>query len=167
MLRIALAGLVAMAFLPAAHAAVDCSAGAVVSAAPLPATVIAPVASELYVRPGQLGMPSGVLSASGSEEQSLDRVLMRLRVESCNNVASAMPARPAINANDPAAYKPQTEFDNTPWRFDMSQNGKRMTAEEFDAWMKARGVRVVKARPAAPEAAAAPAAAEQPATEVK
>jgi len=165
MLRIALAGFVAMALMPAAHAAVDCSAASVVPPAPLPATVIAPVASELYVRPGQLGMPSGVLSSTG-EEQSLDRVLMRLRVESCNNVASAMPARPAINANDPAAYKPQTEFDNTPWRFDMSQNGKRMTAEEFDAWMKARGVRVVKARPAPAEAAAAPAAA-QPAPEVK
>ena len=161
MLRISLAGLVVLAAVPAAHAAVDCSASAI-PAAPLPATVIAPVALELYARPGQLGMPSGVLSGGG--EESLDRVLMRLRVESCNNVASAMPARPAINANDPAAYKPQTEFDNTPWRFDMSQNGKRMTAEEFDAWMKARGVRVVKARPA-PAEAAAPAA--QPAAEVK
>ncbi|WP_269790294.1 hypothetical protein [Stenotrophomonas sp. Iso1] len=164
MLRIVLAGLVVLAAMPAAHAAVDCSASAVPPAAPLPATVIAPVASELYVRPGQLGMPSGVLSSSLSEDQSLDRVLMRLRVESCNNVASAIPARGAINANDPAAYKPQTEFDNTPWRFDMSQNGKRMTAEEFDAWMKARGVRVVKARPV-PAEAAAPAA--QPAAEVK
>jgi len=167
MLRIALAGLVVLAAVPAAHAAVDCSAPSM-QPAPLPATVIAPVASELYVRPGQLGMPSGVLSSAGGEEQSLDRVLMRLRVESCNNVASAIPARPAINANDPAAYKPQTEFDNTPWRFDMSQNGKRMTAEEFDAWMKARGVRVVKARPAPDAAATAEAApAAQPATETK
>ena len=165
MLRIALAGLVALASVPAAQAAVDCSATAV-TPAPLATSLIAPVASELYVRPGQLGMPSGVLSSPGGDEQSLDRVLMRLRVESCNNVASAIPARPAINANDPAAYKPQTEFDNTPWRFDMSQNGKRMTAEEFDAWMKARGVRVVKARPVAVDPAAAPAAA-QPATEVK
>jgi hypothetical protein len=38
----------------------------------------------------------------------------------------------------------------------MSQNGKRMTADEFDAWMKSRGVRVVKA-PGAPAAAPAPA----------
>ena len=104
----------------------------------------------------------GVLAPNASGEQSLDRVLMRLRVESCNNVASAMPARPAINPNDPAAYKPQTQYDNTPWRFDMSQNGKRMTADEFDAWMKARGVRVVKAAatPAAEGAAEAKAAAE-------
>lgn len=43
----------------------------------------------------------------------------------------------------------------TPWRFDMTQGGKRMTAEEFDAWMKARGVRVVR-----PRGEAAPAAVE-------
>ena len=53
-------------------------------------------------------------------------------------------ALPEMTAGiDPAAYKPQTAFDNTPWRFNMTQNGKRMTADEFDAWMKARGVRVV------------------------
>ena len=166
MLRIALASALALALVPAAHAAVDCSASSIVPP-PLPATVIEPVAAELYVRPGQLGMPSGVLTSNFSSDQSLDRVLMRLRVEGCNNVANAIPAHPAVNANDPAAYKPQTEFDNTPWRFDMSQGGKRMTADEFDAWMKARGVRVVKA-------AAAPAAAEgaadakaKPAAEVK
>jgi len=161
MLRIALAGVFGLFVVPAAQAAVDCSANAVVPA-PLPAAVVAPVANELYARQGQLGMPVGVLSSGFNDGQSLEQVLMRLRVESCNNVASAMPARPAINANDPAAYKPQTEFDNTPWRFDMSQGGKRMTAEEFDAWMKARGVRVVKARPAAAEAPAA-----EPAPEVK
>ena len=62
----------------------------------------------------------------------------------------------AAVANSPAAYQPKTAHDNTPWRFDMSQNGKRMTADEFDAWMKSRGVRVVKA-PGAPAAAPAPA----------
>ena len=64
---------------------------------------------------------------------------------------------------DPAAYKPRTEFDNAPWRFDMTQNGKRMTADEFDAWMKAKGVRVVgrKDAPAA-EPAPPPAPAEKP-----
>jgi hypothetical protein len=48
----------------------------------------------------------------------------------------------------PAAYKPKTRYDNTPWRFNMEQNGKRMTADEFDAWMKAKGVRVAKGAPA-------------------
>lgn len=40
------------------------------------------------------------------------------------------------------AYVPKTKDDNTPWRFDMNQNGKRMTSVEFDAWMKAKGIRV-------------------------
>ena len=38
----------------------------------------------------------------------------------------------------------------------MTQNGKRMTADEFDAWMKSRGVRVV-GRKDAPPAASEPA----------
>jgi hypothetical protein len=58
---------------------------------------------------------------------------------------------------DPGAYHPKTANDNTPWRFNMTQDGKRMTADEFDAWMKARGVRVVKG-PAAAAPAPAPAA---------
>ena len=150
MLRSALAGTLALALVPVANAAVDCSASPVLPA-PLPATVVAPVAAELHVRQGQLGMPSGVLSSS--EVQSLDLILMRLRVESCNNVAKAVPAGAVANSNDPAAYKPQTAYDNTPWRFDMSQGDKRMTADEFDAWMKARGARVVRPREEAPAAA--------------
>ena len=39
-------------------------------------------------------------------------------------------------------------------RFDMQQNGRKMTAEEFDAWMKARGIRVAKGAPARPKASA-------------
>lgn len=48
-------------------------------------------------------------------------------------------------------------------RFYMTQNGRQMTADEFDAWMKARGIRVATGR-AAPTtgAAAAPAATSQP-----
>ena len=156
MLRSALAGALALALIPTANAAVDCSASPVLPA-PLPATVVAPVASELYVRQSQLGMPSGVLSSNLGEGQSLDLILMRLRVESCNNVAKAVPAGAAANSNDPAAYKPQTAYDNTPWRFDMSQGEKRMTADEFDAWMKARGARVVRPREGAPAAVTQPA----------
>jgi hypothetical protein len=54
---------------------------------------------------------------------------------------------------DPATYKPRTEFDNTPYRFNMH---KGMTADEFTAWMEARGVRVARGAPQA----AAPAPAE-------
>jgi len=39
-------------------------------------------------------------------------------------------------------YVKQTEFDNTPYRFNMVQNGKRMTADDFDAWLQANGYSV-------------------------
>ena len=46
-----------------------------------------------------------------------------------------------------SAYVPLTKDDNTPWRFNMSQNGKQMTSVEFDAWMKAKGIRVATGKP--------------------
>lgn len=74
----------------------------------------------------------------------------------------AAPAATAAPASG-TAYVPKTQHDNSPWRFDMSQNGRRMTADEFDAWMKAKGIRVASgkpaAQPAAPVAQAIPAAA--------
>jgi hypothetical protein len=33
-------------------------------------------------------------------------------------------------------------------RFEMTQNGRRMSASDFDAWMKARGIRIAKGTPA-------------------
>jgi len=38
-------------------------------------------------------------------------------------------------------------------RFLMTQNGRQMTADDFDAWMKARGLRVAKGAPEAAKAA--------------
>lgn len=56
----------------------------------------------------------------------------------------------AVAQGTPAAagYVPKTPYDNTPYRFDMSQQGKRMSAADFDAWMKARGLRVAGGKPA-------------------
>jgi hypothetical protein len=86
----------------------------------------------------------------------------------CVNVQDFLARVRAPATGAAAAYVPLTKDDNTPWRFDMSQNGKRMTAAEFDAWMKAKGIRVATGKPgtaAAPTAAAAPdGAAPPPAT---
>lgn len=41
------------------------------------------------------------------------------------------------------------------YRFDMEQEGRKMSADEFDAWMKSRGVRIARGA-AAPAAAPAP-----------
>ncbi len=131
-----------------AQAANNCSAASVPQPLPVRPTLLAPVSSELSTTASQLGAPSGVLAQAYDEAMSVDLVLLRLRVEGCN-VANATPAPKALDPNDPSVYKPKTQFDNTPWRFDMNQNGKRMTADEFDAWMKARGVRVAGRKPAA------------------
>ena len=138
-------------------------------ALPVQPTVLPAVAPEFTAPSHQLGAPTGVLAQAFDEAQSVDNVLLRLRLEGCRNVANALPAAspgtPAANGViDPATYKPKTQFDNTPWRFDMNQNGKRMTAEEFDQWMKARGVRVAKGGgAAAAPAATTPAAGTAPA----
>lgn len=143
------------------HAAGDACHGEMLSATPVRPNLISPVAIELAPATTQLGGVTGVLSQSFDEALSVDNVLLRIRLDGCRAMAKAnMPS--VANPGDPAAYKPRTEFDNAPWRFDMTQNGKRMTADEFDAWMKARGVRVVgrkdtPAAPATPEPVGTPA----------
>ncbi len=160
MQRIVVSSLLAFAVIPGANALQNC-AGSTVSPQVASQTLQAPVAPEFFSSITPLGAPSGVLAHAYDEALSVDRVLLRMRVQACQNVAMAMPVQSVANPNDPAAYKPKTEFDNTPWRFDMTQNGKRMTADEFDAWMKSRGVRVVKG----PVPAAAPAPVVAPAVE--
>ena len=167
MRAIATAGLLALVIAPsAAIAASNCSGPLVQQPLPLPATAIAPVAAELGSRTSQLGMPSGVLVQAPDVSQSLDHVLLRLRINNCRDIAKALPpvaatvvATAAASGGDPAAYKPRTEHDNKPYRFDMTQNGKRMTADDFDAWLKANGYSAGRrADPAPPAQAPAPAA---------
>lgn len=146
---------------PGLAQAIDCSTANLPQAQPLRPTVLAPVSSELAAPSYLLGAQSGVLAHAYDESQSVDQVLLRLRIEGCKSVARAIPAPSIIDPNDPSVYKPKTEFDNTPWRFDMNQNGKRMTADEFDAWMKSRGVRV--ARGTTPVAVPMPAVPANPA----
>ena len=139
-----LLGLVAA---PMAAQAASCPASASI---PQPApSVAAPVASELSFELRPLGAPTGVLSQAYDSALSVDSVLLRRQLSACYDVANATPAATGVNPNDPAAYKPKTQFDNTPWRFNMSQNGKKMTADEFAAWMESRGVHVAKGAPGA------------------
>ena len=75
--------------------------------------------------------------------------------------ARSKSAAPQAASSASGAYVPLTKDDNTPWRFDMTQNGKRKSAAEFDAWMKAKGIRVATGKPttAGGESSAAKAAA--------
>jgi hypothetical protein len=162
-----LSGLSLCALVGIAHAqsAGQCGSTPAPSSLPVQPTLVAPLSPELSAPAHQLGAPTGVLAQTPDESLSVDNVLLRQRVQGCLTLANAVPATmPALpSSSSPAAYKPQTQYDNSPWRFDMSQNGKRMTAEEFDAWMKARGVRVAKGAAGATGAATMPAEpAEQP-----
>ena len=51
------------------------------------------------------------------------------------------------SASKPAAASIAQPTD-TSKRFNMTQNGKRMTADDFDAWMKKNGYRVATGAPA-------------------
>ena len=159
MFRRACCGLLVLAA-PAMAVANEAScASDLLTAMPVRPAMIAPVAIELAPATTQLGGATGVLTQAFDEALSVDNVLLRIRQDSYRAVARAAALR-AADPNDPATYKPKTEFDNTPWRFNMTQNGKRMTADEFDAWMKSRGVRVVGRKDAAP--VATPEAAAEP-----
>lgn len=159
MRRIFLASMLSLAVIPLAQAAQDCSSNSL-KPQPLPASPLLapPVASEFSALNSQLGAPRGVLAHEFAEAMSVDQVLLRTRIAQCQNVAIATPARAVANPNDPTGYKPKTQFDNTPYRFNMTQNGKRMTADDFDAWLKANGYSAgKKAAAPAPAPAAAPA----------
>ena len=53
--------------------------------------------------------------------------------------AAATPAKVEVKSNKPSD------------RFYMTQNGKKMTADDFDAWMKKNGYRVAAGAPVAPK----------------
>ena len=81
-------------------------------------------------------MDQGVMVAAGKKTKAAEAAPK----------AEEAKAEGAAESTAPGEYKPKTQFDNTPYRLNMNQNGKKMTAEEFDAWMKAKGVRVAKGK---------------------
>jgi len=66
-------------------------------------------------------------------EQIVDRWRRGLAWDVCRPVVVTTSAARADS------YLKQTEFDNTPFRFNMVQNGRAMTADDFDVWLLANG----------------------------
>lgn len=155
MIRTLLAGLAIAAVFPASAATPQCQGLPVMQAQVAGATVLSPVAVEFVAANPQLGSQRGVLAPAFDEMQSLENVLLRIRAEGCR--AAAMQAAPVVHAAA-EGYVKKTEFDNTPYRFNMTQNGKRMTADDFDAWLQANGYSAGRRASAAeaPEAEAVP-----------
>jgi len=69
-------------------------------------------------------------------------------------------AAASSQASDAAPQTPAPKKAGKDWRFDMRQDGRTMSADEFDAWMRARQARVATGKPQpAPDAEASNAAA--------
>lgn len=82
--------------------------------------------------------PSATTTAWSPAERvavSADQVIAREAFERCTRLAQ--------NTGD--GYQKRTEFDNTPYRFNMKP-GEKLSAEQFDAWMASRGIRIVRAK---------------------
>lgn len=81
-------------------------------------------------------------------------LLPALLLTACGGHKQAAKATPPVTDKVVEVQLPASERDaRGAYRFHMSDGEKRMTAEEFDAWMKANGIRVAKG---SPTAAAAP-----------
>jgi hypothetical protein len=128
MRSILLGGLMIMA---GSAAASDCVAPASTPDTAVAAIAYAPAPSTL------------AWSAAERVAVSADVVIAREAFERCTRLAQS--------AGD--GYQKRTEFDNTPYRFNMKP-GEKLSAEQFDAWMASRGIRIVRAKPAEDQPAA-------------
>lgn len=88
----------------------------------------------------RLDAPATVVAATPAPT-TIRRVVVTKGSRVVRNIPVAPPAASAESQPVPRAV-----------RFNMSQDGKRMTADEFDAWMKAQGIRVATgpSKPAVP-----------------
>jgi outer membrane protein OmpA-like peptidoglycan-associated protein len=123
-----------------------------VQAAPTPA--VPAQATPAPAAPTQAGMPPGSSAPAVAPGTTVPgTVVPGTVVPGTVAPGAAVPAAPG-------AYVPKTQYDNTPSRFDMTQDGKRMSADDFDTWMRSRGFRVAKGKPPADCVNAPPAGVE-------
>lgn len=103
----------------------------------------------------------GIAAANGissrNHRQDETNLVLTAAFESARSVErpSLLPARAggelqlAAKKRRKAAAASVKAEDRSGKRFYMTQNGKRMTADDFDAWMKKNGYRVAAGAPAA------------------
>ncbi|MEO6365073.1 MAG: septal ring lytic transglycosylase RlpA family protein [Luteimonas sp.] len=86
------------------------------------------------------------LPLTGVASTAIDGLIEALPIGSASASERKLPAPATLPQ---AATNPANSND---YRFDMRQDGRAMTAAEFDAWMKARRVRVATGKPGEPDA---------------
>lgn len=112
-------------------------------AAPTPTQTAPTPTTPTPTAPGQTGMPPGSIVPQPAPGTATAPGTTAPGTTAPGTVA------PGTAAPAPGTYVPQTKYDNTPHRFNMTQDGKRMSADDFDAWMRSRGYRVAKGAPPA------------------
>jgi rare lipoprotein A len=95
---------------------------------------------------------TGVHIATGKPQpaSAIDKLVSALPI------ASANAGERTPQAIAPMTATPAPVPANTDWRFDMRQDGRTMSADEFDAWMQSRRARVATGKPGAPGPRAIP-----------
>jgi rare lipoprotein A len=97
-------------------------------------------------------LPPGVHIATGRPQpaapSALDKLVGALPIAAAN--AGERPPQQDAAAT-PTPIGDAGKYGNTDWRFDMRQDGRTMTADEFDAWMRTRRARVATGKPGTPD----------------
>ncbi|MBB1473554.1 septal ring lytic transglycosylase RlpA family protein [Luteimonas sp. MC1782] len=101
------------------------------------------------------GLPPGVRVATGKPQPAPPSAIDGL-VQALPATAAAVPAKAVATAATTVPASVATATTPPPvaggdWRFDMRQDGKAMSADEFDAWMKSRRARVATGRAGTPD----------------
>jgi len=122
-------------------------------------------ASKATIENGDVQLPPGVHIATGKPQamppSGMDALVDTLPAANAAAATTALVAQaatppapvPASSASTgilQAAANPAGDSD-LDWRFDMRQDGKAMTADQFDEWMRARRARVATGKPGKPD----------------
>jgi rare lipoprotein A len=91
-------------------------------------------------------LPPGVHIATGKPQpaSAIDKLVSALPIATAN-AGERVP-----QVASPVTATPASPHANTDWRFDMRQDGRTMSADEFDAWMLSRRARVATGKPGTP-----------------
>jgi hypothetical protein len=109
----------------------------------LACVTIAPCSASEAVAPSALRSPSSLMTDAYAGASSEAPLITRLHADNGPVVAT----RKRTKAHHAAPKLVHEAPHDTGNRFLMTQDGKQMTADDFEAWMKARGIRVAKGAP--------------------
>ncbi|MDQ3056887.1 MAG: septal ring lytic transglycosylase RlpA family protein [Pseudomonadota bacterium] len=111
-------------------------------------TRVASIAAPARAMP-QVPPVANELPATGVVTTAIDTLVAALPIGGA--VASDRKPTVTPTVTPQASDNTATPTANTDYRFDMRQDGRAMTAAEFDAWMQARRVRVATGKPGQPD----------------